>query len=70
MPEYYCYLVTLWCEEADALIRCALKADFYYADLFDQKVRECVRAMLPDHVARCRKVVEIERIFEVHDVTA
>lgn len=62
MSEYRSYLITLFDESNNRLIKCALKTKSEIT-IFN-KERLC-REELPLHVSNIGKIVEIEEIFEI-----
>lgn len=67
MSPYRCFLVTVYYESANKLMKCAVKLDgeewMDHPTWSENKL--LMHSMLPLHVQHCGPVVDVEEIFEV-----
>lgn len=72
MSEYICFLITIYYESEDTLLKCALrcKRDALDGDWTEYPMENGTRGklwgLLPDHVRYCGSICAVEEIFEIH----
>lgn len=74
MSEYICFLITVLYESQGTLLKCAIKVKHkeISEDMcrfrLEPENRAKFHAMLPLHVRSCGPVVDVQEIFEIHEV--